>query len=172
MSKGLTPVIAMILLLMMTVAAAGASFYWLLGIQGELQGGTQQFQEQTFEQMTSVVGWQSATYDDSAADHLLITIVNRGTTKIPIDNTSANGVQWVLLDNEQEHVCTSDWTNSTNNTICNSGCGSDLDVRELRTINLTLYNSCNITTVAADQLMFATIYFGGKATTAGQFRTT
>ena len=38
MRKGLTPVIAMILLLMMTVAAAGASFYWLLGLQGELQG--------------------------------------------------------------------------------------------------------------------------------------
>ena len=170
MSKGLTPVIAMILLLMMTVAAAGASFYWLLGIQGELQGGTQQFQEQTFEQMTSVVGWQSATYTEDP-DFLLITIVNRGTTKIPIDNAASSGVQWLLLDNEQEHVCTSDWTNTTNKTICNSGCGTDLAVRELRTINLTLQNACNITTIN-DQLFFATIYFGGKATASGQFRTT
>ena len=63
MRKGLTPVIAMILLLMMTVAAAGASFYWLLGLQGELQGGTQQFQEQTFERMTSDVQWMSATFE-------------------------------------------------------------------------------------------------------------
>ena len=100
MSKGLTPVIAMILLLMMTVAAAGASFYWLLRIQGELQGGTQQFQEQTFEQMTSVVGWQTATYKNGTvagdADQLTITVVNRGTTKIPIDNTSSSGVNQLI----------------------------------------------------------------------------
>ena len=172
MSKGLTPVIAMILLLMMTVAAAGASFYWLLRIQGELQGGTQQFQEQTFEQMTSVVGWQSATYTP-LTENLQITIVNRGTTKIPIDNESTSGgVQWFLQDNEQEHVCTSDWDGTL--VKCNYGCidESDLLVNELRTINLTLKSTCKVnTTIAEDQLMFATIYFGGKATASGQFRT-
>jgi flagellin-like protein len=171
MSKGLTPVIAMILLLMMTVAAAGASFYWLLRIQGELQGGTQQFQEQTFEQMTSMVGWQSATYSEDP-DLLYITVVNRGTTKIPIDNESTSGgVQWILLDNEQDHVCTSDWDGT--HVKCNSGCidDGDLLVNELRTINLTLKSSCNITAVTADQLMFSTIYFGGKASASGQFRT-
>ena len=175
MSKGLTPVIAMILLLMMTVAAAGASFYWLLRIQGELQGGTQQFQEQTFEQMTSVVGWQSATFHNvSGENELILTIANRGTTKIPIDNESSSGVQWLLLDNEQSHVCTSNWNNT--NVKCNSGCigDGDLLVNELRTINLTLKGACNLTAqgIAEDQLMFATIYFGGKATASGQFRTT
>ena len=55
MSKGLTPVVAMILLLMMTVAAAGASFYWLIKIQGELQGGTHDIvDEQTDKWVESV----------------------------------------------------------------------------------------------------------------------
>jgi len=170
MSKGLTPIIAMILLLMMTVAAAGASFYWLLGIQGDLQGSTQQFQQQTFEQMTSVVGWQTATYSP-LTENLLITIVNRGTTKIPIDNESASGVQWVLLDNEQEHVCTSNWMNV--NVKCIEGCvdQGDLLVSELRTLNLTLKSTCKLNATAEDQLIFSTIYFGGKATASGQFRT-
>ena len=168
MSKGLTPIIAMILLLMMTVAAAGASFYWLLGIQGDLQGSTQQFQQQTFEQMTSVVGWQTATYSP-LTENLLITIVNRGTTKIPIDNESSSGVQWVLLDNEQEHVCTSNWNGT--NVLCNGGCVDDLLVSELRTMNLTLKSTCKLNATAEDQLIFSTIYFGGKATASGQFRT-
>jgi len=178
MSKGLTPVIAMILLLMMTVAAAGASFYWLLRIQGELQGGTQQFQEQTFEQMTSVVGWQTANMNGTTgnSEGLTLVLANKGTTKIPVDNTSSSGVQWVLLDNEQEHVCTSDWQISTGKIICESGCETDIEVNQLRTIVLELTGACNVTTagpnaIPADSLMFATIYFGGKASASGQFRT-
>jgi hypothetical protein len=118
-----------------------------------------------------MVGWQSATYSEDP-DLLYITIANRGTTKIPIDNESTSGgVQWFLQDNEQDHVCTSDWDGTY--VKCNSGCidDGDLLVNELRTLNLTLKSSCNITTVAADQLMFATIYFGGKASASGQFRT-
>ena len=176
MSKGLTPVIAMILLLMMTVAAAGASFYWLLRIQGELQGGTQQFQEQTFEQMTSVVGWQSANMNESS-ESLTIVLVNRGTTKIPVDNATSSGVQWVLLDNEQEHVCTSDWQTSTGKVVCLSGCGTDIGVNELREVSIKLTGTCNVTpthanAIASDSLMFASMYFGGKASASGQFRTT
>jgi len=37
--RGISPVIAIILLLMMTVAVAGAAFYWLTRIQGQMQGG-------------------------------------------------------------------------------------------------------------------------------------
>jgi len=63
--KGITPIIAVILLLMMTVAAAGAAFFWLTRIQGELQGGAEQYEETVFERIASDVGWQDANYNSS-----------------------------------------------------------------------------------------------------------
>ncbi|MDY6766123.1 MAG: archaellin/type IV pilin N-terminal domain-containing protein [Candidatus Nanohaloarchaea archaeon] len=43
MRKGITPVVAMVLLLMMTVAAAGAAYVWTQGIiSGQRQEATQQ----------------------------------------------------------------------------------------------------------------------------------
>ena len=170
MSKGLTPIIAMILLLMMTVAAAGTSFYWLIRIQGELQGGTQQFQEQTFERMTSHVAWQDADYNNTTGI-LLLTILNTGTTKIPINNQTASpNVQWTLLDSELDIICTSNW-NSTN-VNCTAGCDAtgDLALKELRLLNLTLQGTCNTSTQPLDSLIYAKITFSGKTTTSGTFR--
>lgn len=180
MRKGLTPVIAMILLLMMTVAAAGASFYWLLGLQGELQGGTQQFQEQTFERMTSDVQWMSATFERNGTGDdngtLMLTIMNTGTTKIPINNGSTSPkVQWTLYDSEQDFICTADWSLTNNVVICNSGCTSELALKEVRTINLTVDGndtcSLNSTTLYPDDtLIYTDISFSGKTTASGTFR--
>ena len=180
MRKGLTPVIAMILLLMMTVAAAGASFYWLLGLQGELQGGTQQFQEQTFERMTSDLQWMSATFERNGASDdngtLMLTVMNTGTTKIPVNNVSTSpNVMWTLYDSEQDFICTSDWSFSTNDVICQSGCVSEIGLKEVRTINLTVdgLGSCslNSTTIYPDDtLIYADISFSGKTTASGTFR--
>ncbi len=175
MSKGLTPVVAMILLLMMTVAAAGASFYWLIKIQGELQGGTQQFQEQTFERMTSNVAWQDANFDRSTRN-LTINLLNTGTTKIPIANQSSSPkAQWTLLDSEQDIICTSDWNGtviSSDNIHCWSGCDSELGLKELRLIKLELRDGgdCDIDAKANDSLIYAKISFSGKTTASGTFR--
>ncbi len=175
--KGLTPVVAMILLLMMTVAAAGASFYWLVRIQGELQGGTQQFQEQTFERMTSNIAFQDSSYNRTR-EELTIALLNTGTTKIPISNSGTNPkTLWTLLDSEQDILCSSDWSkqdsdsDGTNDTECTSGCGSDLALKELRLVKLNLTNSeCDISSQANDTLIFVKITFSGKTTSAGTFR--
>jgi flagellin-like protein len=42
MSKGITPVIATVLLLMMTVAASGAAYLWMTSLQSEIQKSVQQ----------------------------------------------------------------------------------------------------------------------------------
>lgn len=180
MRKGLTPVIAMILLLMMTVAAAGASFYWLIRLQGELQGGTQQFQEQTFERMTSHVEWQSSTHNgtDDSNQTLKITFLNTGTTKIPInsDSTSPKS-QWSLLDSEQDIICTTDFSDMGTDVLCVDGCTSDLALKELRTIELNwnTTSDCDLnvgsnTTYPEDSLIYAKINFNGKTTASGTFR--
>lgn len=184
MSKGLTPVIAMILLLMMTVAAAGASFYWLIRIQGELQGGTQQFQEQTFERMTSNVNWQDATHYGSVQENqtLNITLLNTGTTKIPINTDSTSPkTQWTLLDSEQDIICTTDFSNKTSDVLCTTGCASDLAIKELRLLTIfwngTAGSPCDLnvpnnanTTYPDDTLIYAKLNFNGKATASGTFR--
>lgn len=54
--KGITPVIAIVLLLMMTVAAAGLAYMWVIGVQQEAQTGietqVQQIQQQAAAQLT------------------------------------------------------------------------------------------------------------------------
>ncbi|MDP6584349.1 MAG: hypothetical protein QF535_06810, partial [Anaerolineales bacterium] len=150
------------------------SFYWLVRVQSELQGGTQQFQEQTFERMTSNVAWQDASFNRSnKGGHILtVALLNTGTTKVPITNSSQNPkVQWSLLDSEQDLICAEDWSGGTK-VSCVSGCGTDLAVKELRLvkINLSTSTDCNITTKANDTLLFAKISFSGKTTTAGTFR--
>ena len=54
--RGITPIIAIILLLMMTVAVAGAAFYWLVKIQGSMQSGTESFEGKLVERMAGNVG--------------------------------------------------------------------------------------------------------------------
>lgn len=167
--KGITPIIAIILLLMMTVAAAGASFYWLIKIQGELQGGTSQFQEQTFDRISSSVNWEGADYNKTI-DLLTISLLNTGTTKIPIDNTSTSPkIQWNLLDSNQDVKCSTDWSGG-GNVNCTQGCGTALAQSELRLIKLNLTGtSCSLASEADDSLWFVKISFSGKATTAGTF---
>jgi len=168
--RGITPIIAIILLLMMTVAAAGASFYWLVKIQGELQGGTSQFQEQTFERMSSSVSWQGGNYNRTT-EILTISLLNTGTTEIPFENSSTSPkLQWSLLDNNQDIKCSTDWSGTGTAVKCHSGCGTKIQQSELRLIKINLTGSdCDISTRSNDSLWFAKISFSGKATTAGTF---
>lgn len=168
--KGITPIIAIILLLLMTVAAASASFFWLVRIQGELQGGTSQFQEQTFERIASSVQWQDSDYNDTQ-EVLTMSLLNTGTTNIPVDNSStAPKAQWTLLDSEQDVKCSTDWSGSAPNVFCTEGCGTQMEQSELRLIRLNLSGSdCDLTGESEDSLWFAKISFNGKATTAGTF---
>jgi flagellin-like protein len=174
--KGLTPVVAMILLLMMTVAAAGASFYWLVRIQSELQGGTQQFQTTTFEAMTSSVIWQTSSYNRTS-EILKISILNTGTRKIPVTATSISPrTTWTLTNGDGDILCNSDWSgldsdsDGTNDTRCNSGCGTDLLLKDSRIIELNLTDSeCDISGQSNDSLIAADINLGGVVPLKGQF---
>ena len=174
--KGLTPVIAMILLLMMTVAAAGASFYWLVRIQSELQGGTQMYQKTTFEAMTSSVIWQTSSYNRTS-EILTIVALNTGTAKIPIsDSTTSPKTVWTLTNGDGDILCTSDWSgldsdgDGTNDTKCLSGCGSDLVLKDSRNIELNLSDSeCDISSQSNGSTVAVDITFSGIAPLKGQF---
>jgi len=170
--KGITPIIAVILLLMMTVAAAGASFYWLIKIQGEMQGGTEQYQEKTFERMASNVNWQGADFN-STNEQLTLYLQNVGTTDITLSNSSTTPTTtWILKDSDQVGICQTNWAGTAvddSESSCVSGCDTTLAAGSTAKIVLNVGSDCNISAYASDSLIYTTIYFSGKATASGTF---
>jgi flagellin-like protein len=175
-TKGMTPIVAIILLLMMTVAAAGTSFYWLIKIQSEMQGGTEQYQENVFERLASTVNWLDADYN-STEENLTIYLQNVGTTDIPLDNSTTDPTTtWILKDSEQVTVCEAKLDGETNGAVtnpnCVSGCGTSTNLRPSSSTSIMLELSgtnCDISGYAEDSLMRVTLFFSGKATTSGTF---
>jgi flagellin-like protein len=171
-TKGMTPIVAIILLLMMTVAAAGTSFYWLIKIQSEMQGGTEQYQENVFERLASTVNWLDADYN-STEENLTIYIQNVGTTDIPLDNSTADPTTtWILKDSEQVTVCEAKLDGVGTSPNCFSGCGPSTNLQPSSSGSLLIELSdseCDISGYAEDSLMRVTLFFSGKATTSGTF---
>jgi flagellin-like protein len=170
--KGMTPIVAIILLLMMTVAAAGTSFYWLIKIQSEMQGGTEQYQENVFERLASTVNWLDADYN-STEENLTIYLQNVGTTDIPLDDSTTDPTTtWILKDSEQVTVCESKLDGVGTNVNCVDGCGSSTNLGPSSSTSIKLEldgTACAIDGYADDTLMKVTLFFSGKATTSGTF---
>ncbi|RLG13453.1 MAG: hypothetical protein DRN71_04805 [Candidatus Nanohalarchaeota archaeon] len=74
--KGITPVIAIVLLLMMTVAAAGMAYVWIMSLQESVQNqgneGVEKQQRETSAAITIVSAWNDST-------HLAFIVKNSGT---------------------------------------------------------------------------------------------
>lgn len=170
--KGLTPIIAVILLLMMTVAAAGAAFFWFIRIQGELQGGSEQFSQDLSQKVTSGAEFTLAEFTPTGGTGTLtILLKNTGAVPIPVINSSTPPTTtWVLQDNEQQIICNSDWAGAP--AACLSGCGTDVGVASSATIVLNLTGACDIssdTTYPNETLFYTKIDFSGVTATGGSF---
>jgi flagellin-like protein len=176
--KGITPIIATILLLMMTVAVAGAAFFWLTRIQGQLQGGTESYQGRIFQTMASSVDVVDANYDHDDKT-LTLFFHNTGNTEIPVDNgDSSPTTTWILRDSTQVAVCSTDWSGIggvNGSADCTDGCGDDvkLGVGEIHKVILYLYNSeCDINAdgpYPGGTVFNFVVDFSGVTTTAGSF---
>lgn len=172
--KGLTPIIAVILLLMMTVAAAGAAFFWFIRVQGELQGGGEQFTQDLSEKVISGLEFTIGEYKVQGADNGLLTLIvkNTGQTPIPVSNGSTSPTTtWLLQDDDQDIVCNQQW-DVTSDSVCLSGCDTSIPVSALHTITLNLTGTCNIasnTTYPGGSLFFTKLDFSGQVATGGSF---
>lgn len=76
--KGITPVIAIVLLLMMTVAAAGMAYVWVRGVQEDTQKSVGDTLKTKTEQMSGEVTIDNV-YENGTADVFLISVRNTGT---------------------------------------------------------------------------------------------
>ena len=106
-----------------------------------------------------------------------IVALNTGTTKIPISDSgnSPNSV-WTLTNSDGDILCNSDWSgldsdgDGTNDTKCLSGCGSDLVLKDSRTIRLNLTNSeCDISSQSNGSTVAVDITLSGVTPLKGQF---
>lgn len=179
--KGLTPVIAVILLLMMTVAVAGAAFYWLVKIQGSMQSGTESYEGKLVERMAGKVGL-SAVYYDRDNKLLKLYLQNQGNTEIPLtDSATPPTTTWILLDNEQQTICSGDWSGNSaaggyNAKCTGTGCDSALVLGAVREVILDLdYQNSGLCDISDDDdypeetMFYFVADFSGKATAGGQF---
>jgi len=171
--KGISPIIAVILLLMMTVAVAGAAFFWLSRIQGQMQGGVESYQGRIFENIASRVDVIDADYKLSGAENLTIFFHNVGNSKIPVsDASSFPTTTWILRDSDQVALCSANWGGGTNQTTCTEGCGAStqMDVGEIHKVVLRLSGSaCSLSAQSSGTVFTFTVDFSGKTTTSGSF---
>lgn len=101
MSKGITPVIAIILLLLMTVAAAGAAYIWISRVQEQISSQTSTGLEANLQQMYMRLGIDSVW---NQTTRLCLTIRNQGMESLSEDalnNTAiyiaGSAVDWTYI---------------------------------------------------------------------------
>jgi flagellin-like protein len=109
--KGVTPVIAIVLLLMMTVAAAGAAYTWFSQMQNRLQS-----------EATSGLQTELSVKDivcDASSDEIRLSLKNSGSTLVDVSDVD------VFIRGSDGHlnatVQDADWTGSGPS---GTGCGS------------------------------------------------
>jgi flagellin-like protein len=174
-NKGITPIIATILLLMMVLAIAGSAFFWVSRIQNQMQGGAESFQSTLTTQMSSavkVVGVEAGCPTGYNCKNMTIFFQNTGNTKIPVNNNSDYPTTtWILRDDNQITRCSANW-NSTE-TNCTYGCGNNefINVGEIKKVILNISTSlCAINgTYDRGKSFSFTVDFSGKTTASSSF---
>ena len=167
--KGLTPIIAVILLLMMTVAAAGAAFYWLVKIQGQMMGGTEQYEEKSFERMASTVAIIAVNYN-LTSEVLDLYLQNLGTTTVPINNGTTDPTTTIkLADADSIIICAEKLSVGGK---CTSGCGGNIVPQEIKKVSLSLDGTnCDLSGETNETLIYVDLYLSGKTVASTSFRT-
>src|SRR3989344_2880907 len=89
--KGITPIIAVILVVMITVAAASAMFFWFNRLQGQSQGTTEQAQTVLLERAATCIEIPNMTHNITS-NVSAITIQNCGTTQFILGDDNDNAL--------------------------------------------------------------------------------
>ena len=79
--KSITPIVAMIILLLMTVTAAGATYYWMTNVQTRIQEDVQSSVLEGFTSELTTFTIVSSTCDASN-DDITVVLLNTGTRDI------------------------------------------------------------------------------------------
>lgn len=111
--KGITPVIAIVLLLMMTVAAAGMAYVWVTGVQQETQNAVSESMRERTAQMGGGI-----TIDAVYEDNNVTTVAIRNTGSITFTGPVKVFAGAATCDNAFVNA-----TRSSTTTKCGNGSG-------------------------------------------------
>ncbi len=126
--KGITPILAIILTLMMAVAISSALFYWLSRIQNQQQGTAAQSQERLFETLATCLN--VPTFDYNTLDNQSnIVVQNCGNTKIEFGDRRIDDV--AIISATGVDPCTL----QINSSLC-IGCPASLEPGGVATMTL------------------------------------
>ena len=164
--KALSPIIAVILILMITIAGAAAAFFWFIRMQSELQGSTETYSEDLSEKISSrveVVNSDAYTTNVTASTWLgnaTLYLQNQGTNDLDLTDEKIVGI----LTKSGDTIC----SGRLNGTIihCISGCSGTLSSRDIKAINLNFsVDDCNV----AEGKYKLALDFNGETATAKEF---
>lgn len=171
--KGITPIIAIILILMMVVAIGGAMFYWLTRIQGQSQGGIESFQGRFFTTAATQANVLRVHYNGTFANNefIFLYVQNIGNSNVPTSvNGTTPGTEWLVSDSAGRGICSSSWNASGGLPSCMKGCGTDILPGQIREMKINLTGSiCTLQNVTNGTQISLTIDFSGKTTTSASF---
>jgi len=168
--KAVTPTIAIIILLFITVSAAGAAFYWLNLIEDQLKA-QKNINVKEYGGAENVLEVLASRYDEDS-DNLILFVKNAGSETIPVKTDPAVPTTLWVLKGEKSVICSTDWSGNDNAPVCKEGCSRKIASGELRKIvleNLDQDSLCNVVSQQPGQLIFYTIDFSGKAMATGGF---
>ncbi len=145
--KGISPILAVLLLLMLAVASAGAAFIWFSKMSSGLQAaGTEQVDAQTAKYGKAIT-IENVVYDNDSGG-MEFTVVNNGRTTLrEIRDICAEGISTTrtnILDEDLDPICSAvKWCGDGSNSYieCNEGCSEDLPGHDSRRIKLNLTNT-------------------------------
>ncbi len=92
--RGITPIISVILLLMMTVGISGAAWYWMQGLTASIMDTTKNMTEKQLAQMLTLITLVDYDVECDAngnATTLIIQVFNQGGTTVNLNNAVING---------------------------------------------------------------------------------
>ncbi len=149
---------------MMTVAAAGAAFYWITKIQGQMMGGTEQYEEKSFERLASTVVIISNAYD-AGTETLSVYFQNLGTTTIPMSNDTTDPTTIMKMANSDSNIVCAEKIA----TFC-TGCGGNLGPQGTQKISLALSGTnCDLSSQINGTSIYLDFFLSGKATASTSF---
>ena len=167
--KAMTPMLAVVVLLIITVSVSGGAFFWLNKIQGQIS------QEEDLQVRT--IGTDSSKVDVVASEYdvnnnkLTLFLQNLGQTTVPLaSSASVPTTIWVVKDQRQSVLCSCDWSGKDNGPVCLEGCNKAIAGGEILKVvigNVGPGTLCNIGGQASGSLLTLTIDFGGKAVATG-----
>ncbi len=144
--KSLSPIIAVILILMITIAGAAAAFFWFIRMQSELQGSTETYSEDLNKKITSRIEVNDAegytafniTEEDAWNANATLYIQNRGTKSISINDSDITAI----LKKDENTLCSG--TADSIPIKCISGCTGTIEENQLTSLIFEFNaTSCN-----------------------------